>query len=116
MPEAHAERRDSGLWKAPHDFERDAGFIGRARPGRHDHPVVAADEQLVDGRVVVAHHLDVGAELADVLHQVVGEAVVVVEDQQSHTAPEDYGQSGWATASSIAWRTARALASDSRNS
>src|SRR5947209_16660587 len=60
--------------------------------------------------MVVAHDLDLGAELAEILHEVVGEAVVVVDDQHPHA------QSSWRSASSIAAMTARDLASDSWNS
>ncbi len=48
-----------------------------------------------------------GAELAEVLHEVVGERVVVVDDQDPH------GQSSWPAASSIARTTPRAFARDS---
>ena len=40
---------------------------------------VAGDR--VDRRRVVAHDRDVGAQLAEVLHEVVGERIVVVEDE-----------------------------------
>ena len=86
--------------------------------------------------MVVADHFDLGPELAHVLHQVVGEAVVVVDDEDSHelnaTEPQRgglppgrppngigpqaiplHGHSGWATASSIAASTAAGFASDS---
>ncbi len=81
MTEADPERRDPGLREAADDLERDPGQVGRARAGRDDHAVIAADQELVDGRVVVAHDLQDGTELADVLDEVVGEAVVVVEDE-----------------------------------
>jgi hypothetical protein len=84
MAEAHPERGDPRLREAPDRLERDPRLVRRARPRRDDHPVVAADQQLVDLGVVVAHHLDLGPELAEVLHEVVGEAVVVVENQDPH--------------------------------
>jgi hypothetical protein len=37
---------------------------------------------LLDADLVVAEHPHVGAELAEILHEVVGEAVVVVDHQQ----------------------------------
>ena len=60
---------------------------------------------------VVAHHVGLGPQLAQVLHEVVGERVVVVEDEDAHQA-----QSPWPHASSIASNTAPALASVSRTS
>ena len=126
VAEAHAEQSGSSASgnRRTASSEIPASF-GVHGPGRDDHPVIAADQQLVDRRVVVADDLDLGAELAEVLDEVVGEAVVVVEDEDAHPRCDGtgsqrpavaYGHSGWATASSIACSTARALASDSRNS
>src|SRR6185437_10978926 len=98
-------------------LQRDAGLVRRAGAGRDDHAVIAADEQLVDGGPIVAYHLDLTAELAHVLDEVVGEAVVVVDDEDPHSGQPylsgGYGHSGWATASAMASSTARDLASDS---
>ena len=58
-------------------------------PGRDDDAVGRALEQLVDGRDVVAHDLDLGAQLAQVLDEVVGERVVVVDDEDAR-----HGHSG----------------------
>ena len=84
VAEADAERRDPRQREAADRLERDPGLVRRARARRDDHPVVAADQQLIDGRVVVADDLELGAELAQVLDEVVGEAVVVVEDEDPH--------------------------------
>ncbi len=57
----------------------------RARPGRHDHPPPRArSTQLVDRGGVIAHHLKLSPKLAQVLDEVVGEGVVVVDQQDSH--------------------------------
>ena len=77
-------------------------------PGRDDHAVVAALQQPVDGGGVVAHDLHLGAQLAQVLDEVVGERVVVVDDEQLRHA-----QSACRAASSIARTTPRAFARDS---
>ena len=53
------------IWTGIGDHERLAA--------RHEHAVTA----------VVAHDLDVLAQLGEVLHQVVGEGVVVVDQQQT---------------------------------
>ena len=58
--------------------------FGRARARRDDDAVGRAREQLVDARAVVAHDLELGAELAEVLHEVVGEGVVVVDHEDAH--------------------------------
>ena len=87
VPQADAQGGDPGLGEAPHRFQRDPRLVGRARPGRDDHAVVAADEQLVHGGVVVADDLDLGGGVGrhpHVLDEVVGEAVVVVDDEDPH--------------------------------
>src|SRR3954467_6486068 len=110
MAEAHAQGRHAGLREAAGDLDRHAGLVGRARPGRDDDAVEAALEQLVDARAVVAHDLELAPQLAQVLDEVVGERVVVVDHEDLH------GQSGCSIAISTARSTPLALASDSRNS
>src|ERR1700693_594465 len=57
---------------------RNARILRRSRPRRNDNAVVT--RELGDGHLVIAmdHRLD--TELAQVLHEVVGERVVVVHD------------------------------------
>src|SRR3954453_17184744 len=89
------------------DGEAEARLVGGARAGRDDDALVGPLEQAVGVGLVVAEDLDVGAQLPQVLDEVVGEAVVVVDDEESH------GQPRCCTASSIALSTPRALATDS---
>jgi hypothetical protein len=84
VAEADAERRDPGLGEAAHDLDRHPGLVRRARAGRHDDAVVAVLEQVVDRRRVVAHRHRLGPELTQVLDEVVGERVVVVDHQDFH--------------------------------
>src|SRR3954454_16328935 len=107
MPQADAEGGHAGLGEAAGDREADAGLVRRARAGRDHDALVGSLEQPVGVGLVVADDLDVRAQLAEVLDEVVGEAVVVVDDEDPH------GQSGCRTASSIALSTPRALATDS---
>src|SRR4051794_29235661 len=104
VAEADAERRHARLGEAAHDLDRHAGLVRRARPGRDDHAVEALLEQLVDLRRVVAHGHRLGPQLAQVLDEVVGERVVVVD----HQAPHGHPPGG--AASSTARPTPRALA------
>ena len=110
MAEADAERGNARFGHAPDELERDPGLIGGARSGRDHAALVAGGEQLGDGGAIVAHRLDLGAQLPQVLHEVVGERVVVVEDQYLHD------HSGCSQASAIARSAACALAADSRYS
>ncbi len=85
--------------------------LGVQGPGDTSTRSGAALEQLVDGRHVVAHDLGLGAQLAQVLDEVVGERVVVVDDED---AP--HAHSRCLQASSMAAITAPAFASVSRTS
>jgi hypothetical protein len=80
VPEAHAEDRDAA--REPLDrLERDACLVRRARAGgKHDmRGCERFDFRHVE--LVVAEHLHLRAELAEVLHQVEGERIVVVDHQ-----------------------------------
>src|SRR3954447_5913732 len=107
VAEADAERPDAGLGEAAHDLDRDPRLVGGARAGRDDRPVIAAREQLVDRGHVVAHDVQIRPQFAQVLDEVVGERVVVVDHQDPH------GHAACLTASSIAFTTPAALARDS---
>src|SRR4051812_41206370 len=84
VAEADAKRRHAGLREATHGLDRDPGLVRRAGAGRDDDAVVAPCEQLVDRRGVVADDVEVGAQLAQVLNEVIGERVVVVDHQDFH--------------------------------
>src|SRR4051794_26866799 len=107
VAEADAEGLDARLGEAAHHLDADAGLVGRARAGAHDDAVVVSLQQLVDRGGVVSDHVEVGPELAQVLDEVVGERVVVVDHQDPH------GQAACWLASSIARTTPRAFARDS---
>ncbi len=109
VAEADAEHRRAGLGEAADRLFRDPGLGRRAGAGRDDEALGVALEQLVDRRLVVAHDLELGTELAQVLDQVVGEGVVVVDDEYAHAQ----AQSGCSQASSTARKTALALLTDS---
>src|SRR5262249_31992482 len=60
--------------------EADSRLVRRARPGRDDHMRRPERLELRNADLVVAEHLHLGAELVEVLHQVPGEGIVVVDD------------------------------------
>ena len=92
-PEAHAEQREAALGGDRDALDRDAGVVGVARPGRDDDPAQVrrrvvgelADRRTVHG--VVADDPDPGAGGLQCLHEIEGEAVVVVDDQDHGRAP-----------------------------
>ena len=59
--------------------DADAGLVRRTRP-RRDHDLLRRQRRhIADAQLVVALHQHIGAQLAQILVQVVGERVVVVE-------------------------------------
>src|SRR5215472_1076365 len=86
VPKADAED-----WQPPaqpsYRRHRDPRVLRPARTGRHDERVVAT--QLVDTDGVVAEDLRLSTELRQVLHQVVGEGVVVVDDRDPRVHVSD---------------------------
>src|SRR5215510_15341213 len=120
VPKADAED-----WQTPaqlsYRLHRDPRVLRPARTGRDDKRVVAT--QLLDADGVVAEHLWVSTQLRQVLHQVVCEGVVVVDDRNpcvhvsdsacstaANMAPafssvSSYSRAGWesATTPAPAW-------------
>jgi hypothetical protein len=83
VPQTHAQ--DGQLaGKVLDGSHRDTGFQRRARAGRDHHAIRCARSDALDGDLVVAEHLHIRAQLAEVLDDVVGEAVVVVDHQELH--------------------------------
>src|SRR5690606_22353092 len=81
VPEAHAEDRNPAA-EALDDRHRDPRLVGRARPGR-DHDLRGREAlDLVEADLIVAVNAHVLAELAEILHEVVGERVVIVDHEE----------------------------------
>src|SRR5262249_20150217 len=80
--EAYAENRELTGHLAQ-ERQRDTGLLWRAGAGRDDDRVgmKRADARDVDG--VVAPDGQIGAEFAEILHEVVGEGVVVIDHEQT---------------------------------
>src|SRR5260370_402216 len=86
---AHAEERD---WparlveavqaaSARDQLQAHAGLVGRARAGREHQALGIAREDFFCAERIVAQHFHLGAQLAQPLHQVEGERVVIVDDE-----------------------------------
>ena len=80
VPEADAEQRDLAGGRC-NQIQADAGFRGRAGARRqHDRFGLHCD-RIGDGQLVVAPHLALGADVAQKVKEVEGEAVVVVDEK-----------------------------------
>ena len=83
MTEADTERRYLGADRAQ-VLHRVSGVFRRARP-RRDHESVGFEERCIgSGEFVVSDHNRFGPQLAEILHEVVGERVVVVDYENPH--------------------------------
>src|SRR5712664_492169 len=80
MAEAHTENgKFSG--EALDKLHGNAGLLRRARTGRNYDALRVSPDDLFHGDFVVAMHLDVATQLAEILREVVGKGIVVVEKQ-----------------------------------
>src|SRR6185503_4925124 len=108
--EANAERRDATLGRLTHQCGRAAGGLRTSRARRDDEPIWPCVDRRLEARVVRAHHIHHRAEGAHRLREVVGEAVVVVDEKNGGHRDSS------PPASSTARRSARAFARVSASS
>jgi len=80
VAETYAEDRHLGAEVAD-DLQRDPRFVGRARPRRDEDRTRRAPPDPGEIEPVVFDHVDRGAPLAQILDEVEGERVVVVDDE-----------------------------------
>ncbi len=86
VPKADPQHRDR--WTQPlHELDADARLLRPGRSGRDDDGVGPLRVDLVDRDLVVARDGDIGADAGEQLHEVVGERVVVVEQEDLHASP-----------------------------
>ncbi len=81
MPQADAQNGQSPGEILQHRHG-DTRLGGRAGPGRNDDALGIERRDGFEIELIVAHGVHVLAEFAEILHQVVGKAVVVVDHQQ----------------------------------
>ena len=81
VSEANAQRRHAA-GKAADDFVRQARFTRRARAGRNQDAFRFELFDLIERDLIVAMHLHIHAHFAEVLDEVVGERIVIIDDQQ----------------------------------
>ena len=110
MAQTHAEHRNPGGRCCPDDVSRDTAVARRSWPRRDDDATGAKSHRFVGGHRIVAAYLDLGAESGEQLDQVVGERIVVVDDEDhATTAAETPSPLCMPAASSSAWCNALAL-------
>ena len=82
LAEADAEHRN-GRRGLVDQIEADAGLVRRAGAGREHDRVRIGGDHVARGHLVVAMHGDLRPQLAEIVDEVEGEAVVIV-DQDNH--------------------------------
>ena len=87
VTEAHTEQWCSDGRECSDRFADDPARLWPTRPGRQQHRVGCQRDRVVDRELIVAHDDRIGAELPEVLHQVVDEAVVAVDDEDTSHHP-----------------------------
>ena len=70
------------LAEGPNDFVRQAGLAGRTGARRDQDPVRFESLNPFQGYFIIAKDLHLHLHLAEVLDEVVGERVVIIDDQQ----------------------------------
>ena len=83
MAEADAEEGRITLGGGLDEVEANAGMVGIAGAGGDEDAFGFFREDLIDGDFVIAIDLGFDAQIAQILDQVVGKAVVIV-DQRNH--------------------------------
>src|SRR4051794_39383994 len=120
VPEADAEDWRARFGEGANRIDRDARLLRRTWARRNDEPIGLQPNELGDRRLVIADDAHLSAPLPQVLDEVVGEGVVVVDHEDAHSTPlfalRAHGHSGCSVASSTARKTAFALFTDSLNS
>src|SRR5258708_22450011 len=85
---AEADAEDRHAAGAPHQLEADARMVGGARPPRDDDGLPPERARCFGAERVVALYHHLGAQLAQVMPQVIGEAVVVIDKQEHGLDPK----------------------------
>ena len=84
MPEAHAQQRRACLGSRSGQRQTDARLIRVARTGGQDDPRRVHRHRGLHVDLIVAADFNFGPEITQIVYQVVGEAIVVI-DQEQHT-------------------------------
>src|ERR1019366_3793375 len=113
MPQAYAEDGQLACERA-NQGDRDPGFVGGAGAGRDDDACGNQRGDAFDVDGVVTHHPHLLAQFAEILHQVVGEGIVIIDHEQHDQSSSLLSRP--AAAISAARSTARALFSVSCHS
>ena len=94
VSEADAQNGDPASGLAD-QLDGDTGILGTTGSGRDDDSVRRSLQNLRDRRLVVSNHIDSGPHCHEGLHQIEGEGVIVVDDDDPHESPSYHGSEGY---------------------
>src|SRR5260370_11095414 len=101
---AEADTQDGKLsGEALDQLDGNARFLRRARAGRNHDAFRFAADNFFDGDFVVAMHFDLATQLAEILRQVIGERIVVVEKKNHEAFPDRFPRCALSSAVSSAF-------------
>ena len=92
VAEAYAEQRLFRLCAGRHEVEADPRLIGCAGAGRDEVSRRVLGQRLFGGDGVVTHHFHLSPQFHQVMDQVEGEAVVIVDDEDGSVCGHCFGQ------------------------
>lgn len=84
MAEADAEQRDVVIGCGADQVEADACVIGVARAGGNDDAFRGCLQDIFDADLVIAMDDSLDAQIPEILDQVVGEAVIIIDQDECH--------------------------------
>src|SRR3546814_18459440 len=108
MAEAGAEQRAPRVGAGGDEVEADARVIGRAGAGRDEDRVGAGAKGLCRGERVVAFDAHLGAQLDQIVNEVEGEAVIIVDDEAHGARTNGFAEVGegryvWEARKRVVW-------------
>ena len=80
MPQTDAQNRQFGIGFLD-ELDADARFLGRAGAGRQDNAVRIQRQRGISTKFIIANDLGAGANFFQVMDQVPGETVIIVDDE-----------------------------------
>ncbi len=94
MPKTYAEQRATRFGTCGNEVEADSGFVRRTGTGGDQDRVGAGGERVSCGQRVVALDAHVDPQLDQIMNEVEGEAVIIVDDEDHGLGRNDFGAVG----------------------
>jgi len=81
MPQTNTKNGYSLGSKCLDDVVGKTGFAGRTRPGRHENALRLQRSNRVERNLIIPPHLQLHAQFAQILHEVVGKRIIIVDNE-----------------------------------